>query len=141
MFFSLLCTLYSLCPTYFSLLSFLPLLFSPSTLFYVIYFSQAENVNDKVTELKLKLSDLGCRSVIKMIFFDNLVHGDMHPGQSKSMSMSQFSHIFHQYTSPHSVSHHHTSPNLITLLSYALFCYTILQVIFLFSSILKVTPA
>ena len=41
-------------------------------------------MNDKVTELKLKLSDLGCRSVIKMIFFDNLVHGDMHPGQSKS---------------------------------------------------------
>ena len=35
---------------------------------------------DEVTKLKLKLSDLGCYSVIKMIFFDNLVHGDMHPG-------------------------------------------------------------
>lgn len=38
------------------------------------------DMNDGVTKLKLKLSDLGCRSVIKMIFFDNLIHGDMHPG-------------------------------------------------------------
>jgi predicted unusual protein kinase regulating ubiquinone biosynthesis (AarF/ABC1/UbiB family) len=41
---------------------------------------KAEDVGDTVTKLKLKLSDLGCRSVIKMIFFDNLIHGDMHPG-------------------------------------------------------------
>jgi len=41
---------------------------------------KAEDVGDTVTMLKLKLSDLGCRSVIKMIFFDNLIHGDMHPG-------------------------------------------------------------
>ena len=39
-------------------------------------------MDDKVNALKLKLSDLGCHSVIKMIFFDNLVHGDMHPGES-----------------------------------------------------------
>ena len=43
---------------------------------------KGEGIEDKVTPLKLKLSDLGCRSVIKMIFFDNLVHGDMHPGKS-----------------------------------------------------------
>lgn len=33
-----------------------------------------------LNNLKLKLSDLGCRAIIKMIFFDNLVHGDLHPG-------------------------------------------------------------
>lgn len=26
-------------------------------------------------KLKLKLSDLGCRSVLKMVFFDNFIHG------------------------------------------------------------------
>jgi aarF domain-containing kinase len=31
-------------------------------------------------KLKLKLSDLGVRAVLKMIFFDNFVHGDLHPG-------------------------------------------------------------
>jgi len=31
-------------------------------------------------KLKQVLSDLGARAMIKMIFFDNFVHGDMHPG-------------------------------------------------------------
>ena len=30
---------------------------------------------EPVQKLKKKLSDLGCRSVLKMIFFDNFVHG------------------------------------------------------------------
>ena len=37
-------------------------------------------LSDAANELKLRLSDLGCRAVIKMVFFDNLIHGDMHPG-------------------------------------------------------------
>ena len=36
--------------------------------------------DENIKILKLKLSDLGCRSIIKMIFFDNFVHGDLHPG-------------------------------------------------------------
>ena len=39
-----------------------------------------ENMQGAVNDLKLRLSDLGCRAVIKMVFFDNLIHGDMHPG-------------------------------------------------------------
>ena len=31
-------------------------------------------------KLKLKLSDLGCRLILKMVFFDNYIHGDLHPG-------------------------------------------------------------
>jgi len=30
--------------------------------------------------LKMKLSDLGCRLILKMVFFDNYIHGDLHPG-------------------------------------------------------------
>ena len=39
-----------------------------------------EKENDKNNKLKLKLSDLGTRLMLKMIFFDNFVHGDLHPG-------------------------------------------------------------
>ena len=35
---------------------------------------------DSVHALKMKLSDLGCRLILKMVFFDNFVHGDLHPG-------------------------------------------------------------
>jgi predicted unusual protein kinase regulating ubiquinone biosynthesis (AarF/ABC1/UbiB family) len=35
---------------------------------------------DPVEKLKLKLSDLGCRLILKMVFFDNFIHGDLHPG-------------------------------------------------------------
>ena len=35
---------------------------------------------EKSTKLKLMLSDLGCRTMLKMIFFDNFIHGDLHPG-------------------------------------------------------------
>lgn len=38
-------------------------------------------VGDSVHQLKMKLSDLGCRLILKMIFFDNFVHGDLHPGE------------------------------------------------------------
>lgn len=37
-------------------------------------------VGDSVYALKMKLSDLGCRLILKMVFFDNFVHGDLHPG-------------------------------------------------------------
>jgi aarF domain-containing kinase len=37
-------------------------------------------VGDKLRKLQLKLSDLACRAMLKMIFFDNFVHGDLHPG-------------------------------------------------------------
>lgn len=39
-----------------------------------------DNKSDEITQLKLKLSDLGVRTILKMIFFDNFVHGDLHPG-------------------------------------------------------------
>jgi aarF domain-containing kinase len=38
-------------------------------------------VGDSVHALKMKLSDLGCRLILKMVFFDNFVHGDLHPGK------------------------------------------------------------
>ena len=37
--------------------------------------------NDVVLmKLKNKLSDLCVRTLVKMIFFDNFIHGDLHPG-------------------------------------------------------------
>ena len=42
--------------------------------------SSNKQENDKINRLKLKLSDLGTRLMLKMIFFDNFVHGDLHPG-------------------------------------------------------------
>jgi len=37
-------------------------------------------VNRTIQKLRSKLSDMGSRSMIKMIFFDNFIHGDLHPG-------------------------------------------------------------
>lgn len=37
-------------------------------------------MTEKMQNLKLKLADLGARAIIKMVFFDNFVHGDLHPG-------------------------------------------------------------
>eukprot|EP01038_Epipyxis_sp_PR26KG_P007577 gene7577-10325_t len=37
-------------------------------------------IGDSVYNLKMKLSDLGVRLMIKMVFFDNFIHGDLHPG-------------------------------------------------------------
>ena len=42
--------------------------------------SSVMNEVDSVEKLKLKLSDLGCRLILKMVFFDNFIHGDLHPG-------------------------------------------------------------
>ncbi len=41
------------------------------------YMDKTANIPVK---LQLKLSDLGSRLAIKMIFFDNFIHGDLHPG-------------------------------------------------------------
>lgn len=39
------------------------------------------NLNkDELNYLKIKLADLGSRVCLKMIFFDNYMHGDLHPG-------------------------------------------------------------
>lgn len=38
-------------------------------------------MGDSIDKLKLRLSDLGCRLILKMIFFDNFIHGDLHPGK------------------------------------------------------------
>lgn len=46
----------------------------------IVNFMKLGDDDDWKTKLKLKLSDLGCRTVLKMVFFDNFVHGDMHPG-------------------------------------------------------------
>ena len=37
-------------------------------------------IGDSIYQLKMKLSDLGVRLILKMVFFDNLIHGDLHPG-------------------------------------------------------------
>ena len=37
-------------------------------------------LGDEAYSLKRKLSDLGVRLVLKMVFFDNFIHGDLHPG-------------------------------------------------------------
>ena len=44
------------------------------------FMRMSDDLGEHVRSLKLKLSDLGCRAVLKMIFFDNFVHGDLHPG-------------------------------------------------------------
>jgi aarF domain-containing kinase len=39
-------------------------------------------LSDKVAlKLKRKLADLGARLILKMVFFDNFIHGDLHPGK------------------------------------------------------------
>ena len=64
-----------------------PLTFTPTSLlpptlypyFTSLFLSHShipgDDVAEPVQKLKKKLSDLGCRSVLKMIFFDNFVHG------------------------------------------------------------------
>eukprot|EP00597_Dinobryon_sp_UTEXLB2267_P000988 CAMPEP_0170065468 /NCGR_PEP_ID=MMETSP0019_2-20121128/5543_1 /TAXON_ID=98059 /ORGANISM="Dinobryon sp., Strain UTEXLB2267" /LENGTH=418 /DNA_ID=CAMNT_0010272343 /DNA_START=429 /DNA_END=1681 /DNA_ORIENTATION=+ len=37
-------------------------------------------IGDSIHQVKMKLSDLGCRLILKMVFFDNFIHGDLHPG-------------------------------------------------------------
>lgn len=39
-----------------------------------------DDLSSYAHKLKMKLSDLGCRLVLKMVFFDNYIHGDLHPG-------------------------------------------------------------
>ncbi len=39
--------------------------------------------DDVAFKLKRQLSDLGTRLVLKMIFFDNFIHGDLHPGKKE----------------------------------------------------------
>jgi aarF domain-containing kinase len=43
-------------------------------------------IGDGIHQLKMKLSDLGCRLILKMVFFDNFIHGDLHPGYSMKYS-------------------------------------------------------
>jgi cbb3-type cytochrome oxidase subunit 3 len=44
-----------------------------------------DDLHVKVKKLKMTLSDLGTRLILKMIFFDNFIHGDLHPGKKKSI--------------------------------------------------------
>jgi predicted unusual protein kinase regulating ubiquinone biosynthesis (AarF/ABC1/UbiB family) len=37
-------------------------------------------ITPKVKKTKEKLADLGTRAILKMLFFDNFIHGDLHPG-------------------------------------------------------------
>lgn len=46
----------------------------------VNYMSMRDDLGEATRKLKAVLSDLGARAMIKMIFFDNFIHGDMHPG-------------------------------------------------------------
>jgi aarF domain-containing kinase len=49
------------------------------------YTNQRDTKDIKIEQLRLKLSDLGVRAVVKMIFFDNFIHGDLHPGAMHSI--------------------------------------------------------
>jgi len=40
----------------------------------------SDELGSQTIKLKKKLSDLGCRLILKMVFFDNYIHGDLHPG-------------------------------------------------------------
>ncbi|RYH13418.1 hypothetical protein EON65_35680 [archaeon] len=44
-----------------------------------------DDLSSYAHKLKMKLSDLGCRLVLKMVFFDNYIHGDLHPGKYMSI--------------------------------------------------------
>lgn len=44
------------------------------------YFWLKGKLEPITTRLKIKLADLGARAILKMIFVDNFVHGDLHPG-------------------------------------------------------------
>jgi aarF domain-containing kinase len=44
------------------------------------FMSLPDDINNYAVKLKMRLSDLGCRLVLKMVFFDNYIHGDLHPG-------------------------------------------------------------
>ena len=44
------------------------------------YMDMKCEVGDAIHALKMKLSDLGVRLILKMVFFDNFIHGDLHPG-------------------------------------------------------------
>jgi len=46
----------------------------------VEYMKLKDDAGKAIQKLKLKLSDLGVRALVKMIFFDNFIHGDLHPG-------------------------------------------------------------
>jgi aarF domain-containing kinase len=41
----------------------------------------SDELGSQTVKLKRKLSDLGTRLILKMVFFDNYVHGDLHPGK------------------------------------------------------------
>jgi aarF domain-containing kinase len=41
---------------------------------------EASPVTEELKRFKMKLSDLGTRAILKMLFFDNFIHGDLHPG-------------------------------------------------------------
>lgn len=43
-------------------------------------YMKLSDTDKKTKKLKMKLSDLCTRSLVKMIFFDNYIHGDIHPG-------------------------------------------------------------
>lgn len=43
-------------------------------------FMALDDISAYAKRLKGKLSDLGCRLILKMVFFDNYIHADLHPG-------------------------------------------------------------
>jgi hypothetical protein len=43
-------------------------------------------VGEALHKLKMKISDLGCRLILKMVFFDNFIHGDLHPGTPEALA-------------------------------------------------------
>lgn len=44
------------------------------------YLALANDFSATAQKLKGQISDLGCRLILKMVFFDNYIHGDLHPG-------------------------------------------------------------
>lgn len=51
------------------------------------FMSMPGEVGSAAHKLKMKLADLGTRLILKMVFFDNYIHGDLHPGISIALPL------------------------------------------------------
>lgn len=61
------------------------------------YMKNKDKTSDKLREFKMKLSDLGARLILKMVFFDNFIHADLHPGKEMIYNslLFQFCLVYH----------------------------------------------
>ena len=56
----------------------------------IMHYMNQITSDEKQLSLMRQLSDLGCRLILKMIFFDNFIHGDLHPGKQRQTGYLDF---------------------------------------------------